>query len=390
MSRCNPATDNWSVYIHTVPKEITGYDYDKYYVGITSRNPNIRWRKGGKGYDSQPFANAIKKYGWDNMKHQIVARYLSEEEALDMERLLIFLYQSKVGQKGYNCTDGGEGAVGRIASEEEKETRAQEMTERWANPQFHEKMKSIAVRGENHHSAVKVVLLNTKEVFGTLKEASKKLHLYAPQIRVSCLRKTICDSKIDDKGYVYCFAYYDDYIKMTDEQIINRLKSDTANRNRKIITDSIVCLNTKEIFSSFKEALEKYPNASRSGIGMCCNAKFPTKSSGHLPNGDRLVWVYYSEYQYMTTEEQVTRLQNGIRAPKNVVRIKPELVIDVYTKEIYDSVVTCSEKNNIPTTSLRRILKGNISSRTKYEKDRYMFYKDYLKLEENGNVNDFD
>lgn len=27
----------WTVYIHIVPKELSGYDWDKYYVGITKQ-----------------------------------------------------------------------------------------------------------------------------------------------------------------------------------------------------------------------------------------------------------------------------------------------------------------------------------------------------------------
>ena len=40
----------WTVYLHTVPKNISGYDYDKYYVGITShKDVNLRWQN-GRGY----------------------------------------------------------------------------------------------------------------------------------------------------------------------------------------------------------------------------------------------------------------------------------------------------------------------------------------------------
>ena len=50
----------WTVYIHIIPKAITQYDYDKYYVGITSKTVNDRWNK-GFGYRTQFFYKAVIK-----------------------------------------------------------------------------------------------------------------------------------------------------------------------------------------------------------------------------------------------------------------------------------------------------------------------------------------
>lgn len=36
---------------------------DKKYIGITSRNVDLRWQN-GLGYKNTHFGNAIKKYGW--------------------------------------------------------------------------------------------------------------------------------------------------------------------------------------------------------------------------------------------------------------------------------------------------------------------------------------
>lgn len=32
----------WTVYVHIIPKEISDYDYDKYYVGITGQTVERR------------------------------------------------------------------------------------------------------------------------------------------------------------------------------------------------------------------------------------------------------------------------------------------------------------------------------------------------------------
>lgn len=97
----------WSVYIHIIPKSMSGYEYDKYYVGITSRIPQKRWGSNGINYKRQKFYNAIKKYGWNNIEHEIIASNITKQEALDLESTLIELLHSKK-EYGYNLTDGGD------------------------------------------------------------------------------------------------------------------------------------------------------------------------------------------------------------------------------------------------------------------------------------------
>ena len=78
------------------------------YIGITSQEPEKRW-KGGLNYSSQPyFYNAIKKYGWDSFEHIIIREGLTEEEAKIVERKLIKHYDSRNRSKGYNITPGGD------------------------------------------------------------------------------------------------------------------------------------------------------------------------------------------------------------------------------------------------------------------------------------------
>ena len=103
----------WTVYIHTVPKEVRSSPerddyYDKYYVGITSIGINRRWRTGGKGYSGQKrFWSAIKKYGWENFTHEIIAEHLTFKEASYMEKTLIKELDS-YGKHGYNNSFGGD------------------------------------------------------------------------------------------------------------------------------------------------------------------------------------------------------------------------------------------------------------------------------------------
>lgn len=98
---------SWTVYRHITPS-------GKSYIGITSKKPEDRWQNGLR-YTSGVFKKAIKKYGWDNIKHEILDTNLTEYEAKCLEEYYIFSYRTYVGFSdcnGYNCTLGGDGQVG--------------------------------------------------------------------------------------------------------------------------------------------------------------------------------------------------------------------------------------------------------------------------------------
>lgn len=109
-----PKRKSYTVYMHIAPS-------GKRYIGITQQEPKKRWRQ-GKGYkENQPFSKAIKKYGWDNIEHIIIAEKLSYEEAGQMEKDLIREYKTTDKRHGYNVCYGGEdGWVGVHHTEEAK------------------------------------------------------------------------------------------------------------------------------------------------------------------------------------------------------------------------------------------------------------------------------
>ncbi len=91
----------YCVYKHTTPS-------GKVYIGITKQKVSKRW-KNGKGYElCTSFYRAILKYGWDNIKHEVLIDKLTEQEACALEVELIAEYQSADPKHGYNLTKGGE------------------------------------------------------------------------------------------------------------------------------------------------------------------------------------------------------------------------------------------------------------------------------------------
>lgn len=93
---------SFSVYVHT--NKANG----KMYVGITKRKPTERWNNGNGYKPCIKFFNAIKKYGWDGFLHEIITSNLTEDEAMNMERLLIQALQLQNDKYGYNMKDGGD------------------------------------------------------------------------------------------------------------------------------------------------------------------------------------------------------------------------------------------------------------------------------------------
>ena len=108
--------NNWTLYRHTSPS-------GKVYIGITSRDPEVRWGNNGSHYRGSVFVNAILKYGWDNIKHEVLFTHLTEKKAKHLEVELIRHYK-KLGIS-YNMTDGGDGTVGFHPSEETRKRMRQ-------------------------------------------------------------------------------------------------------------------------------------------------------------------------------------------------------------------------------------------------------------------------
>lgn len=96
--------NNYTVYKHITPS-------GKVYIGITSKAVEKRWLN-GRGYRrNEHFWNAIKKYGWENIEHKILATGLTKEEATEAEKMYIALFSSHEPKHGYNLTEGGETGI---------------------------------------------------------------------------------------------------------------------------------------------------------------------------------------------------------------------------------------------------------------------------------------
>ena len=107
-----PVETSYVVYRHVFPN-------GKSYIGITSQYPFWRRWRNGSGYHTQPkMYHAIKKYGWENVHHEVLAEGLSLSDANRIEQEMVAKFDSV--ENGYNISSGGGGTYGIPCSEETK------------------------------------------------------------------------------------------------------------------------------------------------------------------------------------------------------------------------------------------------------------------------------
>ena len=89
------------IYCYTFPN-------DKKYIGQTCKKSIEERYDYGNGYNGMLVDKAIKKYGWNNIKKEILFIASNIEEANEVERYYISYYNSLAKNgSGYNVSDGG-------------------------------------------------------------------------------------------------------------------------------------------------------------------------------------------------------------------------------------------------------------------------------------------
>ena len=182
---------DYKVYKHTFPN-------GKVYIGITRLKTWQRW-SGGHGYKNQPLMwKAIQKYGWKNIKHEVICANLTKAEAEAMEIETIRAYSANNRRYGYNIDNGGM-CAGRI-SEERKKKMSESMSGE-GNPFYgrqlsdDHKQKIRETRKEMNIQPVNkrpVRCLETGVIYESTAEATRALGIHNYAIRRVCYgeRKT--------------------------------------------------------------------------------------------------------------------------------------------------------------------------------------------------------
>lgn len=183
----------YKVYMHIAPN-------GKRYIGITNRDLKKRWKNGNGYYNNSHFYNAIKKYGWDNISHILLFDNLSKEEAEKKEIELIAKYKTTDRKYGYNRDNGGntQGTHSKATrwklhishlghkrthfTEEEKKIHSDNLKQRWHSIEGRKKL----IEGLTKANGVKVMCVETGQVFNTIKEANEMLGANKSHISSCC------------------------------------------------------------------------------------------------------------------------------------------------------------------------------------------------------------
>lgn len=154
----------------------------KIYVGQTSRTLNQRMSEHLANNRTSYFDRALKKYGINNFKIEIIDKAETKEELDRKERYYIEFFNSKV-PNGYNITDGGEGQIGIRRFGADNPHYGKHHSEQAKN-KISESRKPYTK--ENHPYAKQVLNVDTGEVFSCMVFACEKYSLDKSTLTKAC------------------------------------------------------------------------------------------------------------------------------------------------------------------------------------------------------------
>lgn len=202
--------------VYKATNEING----KSYVGQTK---NLEQRKQQHLKTGTYFHNALKKYGFDNFKWEVIENCNSKNELNEMEFHYIKQYNTFV-PCGYNLTSGGEGILEYKHTNEIKEKISKNSSKYWLGKKLsenHKRKMSKSHRGKklSTQHKQKISKSNVKYWLGKKKSRetkekisstlSKKWIIYSPTNEIFIIKNLydFCNKNGLNSGHMYSVAY---------------------------------------------------------------------------------------------------------------------------------------------------------------------------------------
>lgn len=281
---------------------------NKVYIGQTIK-------KGGfdERYNNDVFKNthnnhlkkSILKYGIENFEidKEFDVAY-SQDELNRLEYMYIKIYNSTDSNYGYNKKDGGRG--GHLSQETKQKIREANSGKNnhmfgkthTKEARFKISKNHARISGENHSASKKVICLTTKEIFDSIRVASKFYKINNPSNIIENCKNMRKYSGFSSNGLPLIWMYYDDYKISTKSEIKRKIKN--------TFNTYIVCLNNNKIFKGQTEASNFY-NVDGSSIAKCCRGKLVTAGADPITK-ERLRWAYLLDCEDLFEENILGKL----------------------------------------------------------------------------------
>lgn len=312
------------IYCHTAPN-------GKRYVGQTTQDPKDRWSNGHGYYKQKKFYRAIKKYGWNNFKHEILKTCCYQATADYLECFYIKQYDSASREHGYNLTTGGGGAPSHVVSEELRQHLSRKAKERGISPENRRKMLEGSRRSTKKR---KPMSLEQRQYLSKIRSGSGcwiygKTHSPETKAKMSATRKGRKRSKAE------CEA--------TSRGLLN---SEKVHARRKPVLQYDTDGNFIARHVSLKAAGESIGTASN-GVREVCIGK---KDTFH-----GYVWEYEDEDLRKQGQEARAKRKSEVVDTRKPVE---QLDLDGNVIACYESILAVEKKHGFSNGSISACCRG--------------------------------
>ena len=369
----------------------------KKYVG-QSNDINMRWYQHKNDLNNNKHHNEHLQSAWNLYGEESFNFYVIENCAPDLlnEREIYWIdkLNSYINKNGYNLTFGGDGGktlepeiIQKIYDLYNEGLIATEISNE-LDIYIKSVIKYLKIGTENGKCnydvkndmfklrSKKVICLNTKRIFNSITEAENEYNIVG--IYECCIHKVNYCGK-DNNGNALFWMYFDEYKTIPDKEVddyINNLKLKYDYR--------IVCINTGEIFQNYIEANKFAGLSGKQSITNCClgNKRYSGKNK---VTGEYYTWAYYKDYIFMTEDEKQERIKNA------QLKYNEKRVICLNNLKIFDSPKFALQWCRTTSIDLIRMCcRGEIKTagedKNTHEKLKWMYYEDYLKLNNKDNI----
>lgn len=327
--------------------KIENLDNHKLYIGQTQdynsrKNSHLSSLRRGKSANKY-LQSSFNKHGEDRFQFSIVEQ--CPVDKLD-ERERYWIQQLHSYEHGYNMDFGGGGIRGYHFTDEQKEKIRNANKGRIVSEETKRRMRenhadfsgvnhpTYGIKWSDHVSVEKQI------------EIKKKCSERYSGINNPNYGKKMSDEQKSKLSNSHRLRY-----KIYGSPLKGRKRIQFQGENA-ICQREIICLNTGEVFKLIKFAAEKY-GIKASQISFCCSQR-TSYHAGSDEKGNKLYWMYLSDYELLTENEKnsiLQVLQN--RSNSNCKKIRC-----ITTGEMFDSMKDACLKYNIDKSSLSAHCRG--------------------------------